>query len=193
MTEDGGMGADVRRGSSLPSYRAYSTSEPNRVRPSHHQTAAPTTMPSRSGKTGDQSPPGHSRMGLPNHDRHRSQLESPASASHPIVIVPSSVATPASTESTTRTDVLIARIVEDAIVLRLGRRLRSGSICREEHNSECSRTRPWTCRFRAVAEMGVMARDLVIGAHCARLGDDHSVPGKVGVSPLDGGCAARSL
>ncbi len=44
---------------------------------------------------GDQLPPDHSMIGVPSHDRHRSQLGTPPISSHPAVIVPRNVMMPA--------------------------------------------------------------------------------------------------
>jgi len=51
---------------------------------------------------GDQFPPSHSMMGVPSHDRHRSQLGTPPMSSHAAVMVPRNVTMPARTDATIR-------------------------------------------------------------------------------------------
>jgi len=80
------------------------------VNPKSHHTKMPTAMPRRNGNTGDQLPPGHSNIGLPNHDVQRSQLDTPPGMLHPAVIVPRRVTTPADVDRTIRDAIFNTRI-----------------------------------------------------------------------------------
>ena len=81
------------------------------VNPKSHHTKMPTATPRRNGNTGDQSPPGHSNIGLPNHDVQRSQLDTPPGMLHPAVMVPRRVTTPADVD----------RAIRDARAILTGR------------------------------------------------------------------------
>ena len=60
-------------------------------RPIAIRNPRPTPMPMSRGKMGDQLPPGDSMIGLPNHDRHRSQLATLPMSSQMAVMVPRNV------------------------------------------------------------------------------------------------------
>ncbi len=81
------------------------------VNPKSRHTKMPTATPRRNGNTGDRSPPGHSNIGLPNHDVQRSQLDTPPGMLHPAVMVPRRVTTPADVD----------RAIRDARAILTGR------------------------------------------------------------------------